>query len=380
MNLSPRSARRIFASLCAALVALTVLSSARPARADKLRELADVAGARENQLVGYGIVTGLTRTGDDISVPFAAQSTLSLLRRLGVQIDQSQLAQMQLKNVAAVAVTATLPAFAKAGTKIDVTVSSIGNAKSLNGGVLIQTVLKGADQHAYAVAQGPLLVGGFSASGSSGSSVSSGSATTARIAEGALVEHEISTSLVNNGELKLELRTPGFTVAARIAEAVNAKLGGNTAFARDGGVVAIKVPGQYNDKTVELVALLEDLEVTPIRRARVVINERTGTIVAGGDVRLAPVAVMHGNLTIVVKETPVASQPGPLSRGATKILPRTQIETNEGNPAVAYVPAAPTLADVASVLGTMGLPPRELASVLQALRSAGALEAEVVVQ
>jgi flagellar P-ring protein precursor FlgI len=371
---------KLFARWAALVAVVTILGSARPARADKLRELADVAGARENQLVGYGIVSGLTGTGDDISVPFAAQSTLSLLRRLGVQIDQTQLAQMRLRNVAAVAVTATLPAFAKTGTKIDVTVASIGNAKSLSGGVLIQTVLKGADQHAYAVAQGALLIGGFSAHGSSGSSVTSGSTTSGRIAEGALVEHEVSTTLVNNGELKLELRTPGFTVASRIAEAVNAKLGNNSAFARDGGMVAVKVPGQYEGRTVELVALLEDLEVTPVRRARVVINERTGTIVAGGDVRLAPVAVMHGNLTIVVKETPVASQPGALSRGTTKILPRSQIETNEGNPSVAYVPAAPTLADVASVLGTMGLPPRELASVLQALRSAGALEAEVVVQ
>ncbi len=360
----------------AALFAITLAVAPR-ARAEHLRDLADVGGARDNQLVGFGLVTGLTGTGDDVTVPFAAQAVLSMMRRLGIQVPQQQL---MLRNVAAVTVTATLPAFAKEGTKLDVTVSSIGNARSLAGGVLVQTILKGADQRSYAVAQGPLLIGGFEAHGQSGSAVRSGSTTTGRVPEGALVEREVSSTLVNDGTLRLELRTPGFTVASRVAEAVNKKFAG-AASAIDGGSVAVKLPPEYAARTVDFVAALEDIEVTPLRAARVVINERTGTIVAGGDVRLAPVAVVHGSLTIVVRETPTASQPAPFSRtGTTVVTPRTDIESNEGTRSMVYVPAAPTLADVASALGTMGLSPREMASVLQALRGAGALEAEVVIE
>jgi flagellar P-ring protein FlgI len=363
------------------LIFLALFAVPRPAHADKLRDLADVAGARENQLVGYGIVGGLSGTGDDLTVPFASQSILSLLRRLGVQVDPTQMQQMMLRNVAAVVVTANLPAFARAGTKIDVTVASIGNARSLSGGVLVQTVMKGPDQHPYAVAQGSILVGGFEAHGYSGSSIRSGATNAGRIAEGGIVERDVATTLVTDGKLALELRIPGFTVAARIAEAVNAKLGGAAARAEDGGRVAITIPAEYQGKLVELVAALEDLEVAPVRRARVVINERTGTIVAGGDVRLSPVAVVHGNLTIVVKETRAVSQPNtPLTLGRTVVTPQTRISADEGNRDVHYVPAAPSLSDVASAMGTLGLSPRELGSVLQALRAAGALEAEVVIQ
>jgi flagellar P-ring protein FlgI len=359
------------------LVLGAIVSWSSSARADRLRELVEVAGARDNQLVGFGIVTGLAGTGDDVSVPFTQQAVLSMLRRLGVQADPTQL---RMRNVAAVTVTATLVPFAKQGTKIDVTVASLGNARSLSGGVLVQTLLKGGDQRVYAVAQGSLIVGGFDAHGSSGSSVRSGATTTGRIPEGALVEREVPTSLVADGALHLELRTPGFTVASRVVEAINKKFAGS-ASAVDGGAVAVHLPAGYETRVVDFVAALEDVEVTPIRPARVVINERTGTIVAGGDVRLAPVAVVHGSLRIVVKETPTASQPtAPFGQGTTVVTPRTDIETSEGQRSIAYVPAAPTLADVASALGTLGLSPREMASVLQALRSAGALEAEVVVE
>jgi flagellar P-ring protein precursor FlgI len=355
----------------------TLLSWSTSARAERLRDLTDVAGARDNQLVGFGIVTGLGGTGDDITVPFAQQAVLSMLRRLGIQVDPQQL---WLRNVAAVTVTATLPPFAKPGTKIDVTVSSLGNARSLSGGVLVQTILKGADQRAYAVAQGSLIVGGFEAHGATGSAIRSGTPTTGRIPEGALVEREVMTTLTQGGALRLELRTPGFTVASRIVDAVNKKFASSAA-AVDGGAVTVRLPAAYETRVVEFIAALEELEVTPLRPARVVINERTGTIVAGGDVRLAPVAVVHGGLTIVVKETPTASQPvAPFGQGTTVVTPHTEIETNEGNRTIAYVPAAPTLAEVASALGTLGLSPREMASVLQALRGAGALEAEVVVE
>jgi len=365
--------------ILALLVALVM--APRLAMADKLRDLADVAGARENQLVGYGIVGGLSGTGDDLTVPFASQSILSLLRRLGVQIDPSQMQQMMLRNLAAVVVTATLPAFARAGTKIDVTVASIGNARSLSGGVLVQTVLKGPDQHPYAVAQGSILVGGFDVRGRMGSSVRSGSINAGRISEGALVERDVPTTLVTDGKFALELRSPAFTVAARIAEAVNAKLGGAAAHAEDGGRVAVSVPVEFQGRIVDLVAMLEDLEVAPVRRARVVINERTGTLVAGGDVRLSPAAVVHGNLTIVVRGARAVTQPltAPIP-GRTIVAPQPTVGTDDPAREVHYLPAAASLSDVASAMGTLGLPPRELGSVLEALRSAGALEAEVVVQ
>jgi flagellar P-ring protein precursor FlgI len=362
----------------AALTVLAVLLGPRTARAERLRDLADVAGARENQLVGYGLVTGLAGTGDDASVPFTAQSVLSMLRRLGVQADPQQ---VRLRNVAAVIVTATLQPFAKQGMKIDVTISSVGNARSLSGGVLIQTLLKGADQRTYAVAQGPLSIGGFEASGKSGSSAKQGSTTTARIPEGAIIEREVPTSVVEGNAVRLELRSPSFAVAAKIAEAVNKKFAG-AATATDGGGVKVALPDGYDKKVVELIAELEELEVVPVRRARVVINERSGTIVGGGDVRLAPSAVVHGGLTIIVKEQPAVSQPtAAFATGATTaVVPQSKVQVKETPAPVTYMAAAPTLADVASALGTLGLTPRELASVLQAMRTAGALEAEVILQ
>ena len=366
---------RPFALFLLALLGLVFFPG--EARADRLRDLVDASGARENQLVGYGLVTGLSGTGDDASVPFTSQSVLSMLRRLGVQVDSNQI---RLRNVAAVIVTANIPPFSKSGTKLDVTVSSIGNAKSLTGGQLVQTMLKGADQKTYAVAQGALVLGGYEAKGSSGSSQRAGSTTSGRIPEGAIVEREIPAQVVDNGAIKLELRIPGFTVASRIAEAVNTKFPGS-ATPVDGGMVRVAIPKGFETKTVDLMAQLEDIEVTPVRRARVVINERTGTIVAGGDVRLAPAAIVHGNLTITVKEAPVASQPqAAFGTGDTKVLQRSDVKVDDPKKDVTYMKAAPTLADVAAALGALGLSPRELAGVLQALRAANALEAELVVQ
>jgi flagellar P-ring protein precursor FlgI len=362
-------------------LALLGLSLSRTSRAERVRDLVEVAGARDNQLIGYGIVTGLAGTGDDVSAPFAAQSTLAMLRRLGIQIDSRQL---RLRNVAAVVVTATLPAFAKPGTRIDVTVSSIGNARSLANGTLVQAILKGADQRPYAVAQGALVVGGFEARGGSGSSVKSGATNVGRVPGGAIVEREVATSMTNEGKLRLELRTPGFATASRIAEAVEKKLGTGTASAIDGGTVVVTVPEAYRDRVVDLVAALEDLEVSVVRRARVVVDERSGTIVAGGDVRLSPAAVVHGALTIIVREAPQVSQPhAPVlgsAAGSTVVVPRSDVAASEPKNPMAYLQAAPTLADVASALTALGLSPRELTSVLQALRGAGALEAELVVQ
>lgn len=348
------------------------------ARADKVRDLVDIVGARENQLVGYGVVTGLNGTGDDVSSPFATQSLRALLRRLGVQVDSRQI---RLKNVAAVIVTANIPAFARNGSKLDIVVSSMGNAKSLRGGVLIQTPLRGANRLTYAVGQGPLVLGGFSASGGSGSSVQENITTTARIPNGALIEREIKTSFAVEGKVTLALRAPNFDTATRICEGLNKAMGEGTARPLDGGSIEVKAPSELKNKPVELVSKLGDIDVEPGSLARVVLNERTGTIVAGGDVRLSPVAIAQGGITISVKESKEVSQPGILSRGSTAEVKRTDIEASEQKPpALTYVNGAASLAEVAQALSTFGVTPRELGSILQALKAAGALRAEVIVQ
>lgn len=372
-----RPTRTFLRAVVSLAITLGTLLAPSVAYADHVRDLADVSGARENQLIGYGLVTGLSGTGDDSSVPFTTQSVLAMLRRLGVQVDPVQL---RLRNVAAVVVTATLPAFAKQGSKLDVSVASIGNARSLSGGVLVQTLLKGADQKTYAVSQGAITVGGFEASGGSGSAVKQGSTTSARIPEGALVEREIAMQISEGNAISLQLRTPSFNVSSLITAAINKRFV-DSATATDGGGVRIVVPPAFQGRLVELVAELEELEVTPVRRARVVVNERTGTIVAGGDVRLAASAIVHGALTIVVKETPTVSQPtAPLTKGTTVVTKQSDVITHEPAKPVAYLGKAASLADVASALSALGLSTRELTSVLQAMRAAGTLEAELVVQ
>jgi flagellar P-ring protein precursor FlgI len=368
--------RAVFSALA---LALSVLAMAGQAKADRVRDLCDVVGARENQLVGYGIVTGLSGTGDDVTVPFAKQSLESLLRRLGVQIPAQQ---VMLRNVAAVVVTTTIPAFVRSGARIDVTVSSIGNARSLRGGVLVQSALHGADRRTYAVAQGALIVGGFSASGSSGSSVQAGPTSTARVPNGALVEREIPMSPNQNGKLVLALKTPDVGTASRLAEALTKDLGTGSARALDGGAVEVKPPSSYKDRWVELIAHVGELDVDPVQNARVVINERTGTIVVGGEVRLSPVAIAQGGITITVHEQKDVSQPEAFSqRGKTEVVNNSEV-TAEEKPSngVAYVEGATTLADVAKALSAFGVTPRELASILQGLKAAGALRAEIIVQ
>lgn len=368
--------RALFAAL---LCALGVTSGAPAAHADHIRDLCDVVGARDNQLVGYGVVTGLNGTGDDVSVPFAKQSLESLLRRLGVQIPDQQ---VRLRNVAAVIVTTTIPAFVRSGGRLDVTVSSMGNARSLTGGVLVQTALHGADRRTYAVAQGPLVVGGFSASGSSGSSVQANSTSTARVPNGALVEREIPMSPNQNGKLVLALRAPDFATASRVAEALTKDLGTGSARALDGGAIEVKPPSSFKDRWVELIAHVGELDVDPVQNARVVINERTGTIVVGGEVRLSPVAIAQGGITITVHEQKDVSQPEAFSqRGKTAIVNNSDVSAEEKpSNGLAYVEGATTLADVAKALSMLGVSPRDLASILQALKAAGALRAEVVVQ
>jgi flagellar P-ring protein precursor FlgI len=381
MTRTPHSPpRRLSTWLLSLALALLALAVPREARADRVRDLCDIVGARDNQLVGYGVVTGLNGTGDDITVPFAKQSLKALLRRLGVQVDEQQ---VRLKNVAAVIVTGTIPAFARSGGRLDVTVSSIGNARSIAGGVLVQSPLRGADRRTYAVAQGPLVVGGFSASGSSGSSVQSNSTTTGRVPNGALVEREIPMSPNQNGKLILSLRSPDFSTASKLAEAVVKDLGAGSARALDGGAVEVKPPSSYKDRWVELIAHLGELDVMPTENARVVINERTGTIVVGGDVRLSPVAIAQGGITITVQESKDVSQPNSFSGVGSKtaVVDHSEVTADEKQPGgLAYLEGATTLADVAKALSAFGVSPRDLASIMQALKGAGALRAEVIIQ
>jgi flagellar P-ring protein FlgI len=410
-SLATGSAARSWRRLGVIALVLLGLFGSRSARADRLLDMCDVVGVRENQLVGYGVVIGLQGTGDDVSAPFAMQSLRSLLRRLGVQIDSGQL---RLRNVAAVLVTTNIPAFARSGGHLDVTVASVGNARSLRGGVLAQTPLRGADRRVYAAAQGPLIVGGYEASGAGGG-VQAATTNTARIPGGALVEREIVTSIEEDGALTLALRAPSFLTAQRVVDAVNAQLGGNMARAIDAGSIAVKltVPPDpeaqpapaRNPKAkpsaeqlaqeagrqkaeadrraaaaVAMLATLTTVEVAPDVAARVIINERTGTVVAGGDVRLLPVAVAQGGITIAVRETAAVSQPGVLSSGTTAVVTQTDVTAEEPRPEMRYLEGAASLADVAKALTSFGLSSRELASILQALKSAGALRAEIIVQ
>jgi flagellar P-ring protein precursor FlgI len=373
-NQQPPLALRLLAA-CA--VSLSLLFTSGAAQADKLRDLCDVVGARDNQLVGYGVVTGLNGTGDDITVPFAQQSLRALMRRLGIQVDAKQ---ARLRNVAAVVVTATIPAFVREGSRLDITVSSMGNARSLRGGVLVQTPLRGADRKTYAVGQGALVVGGFSAAGASGSMLQENVTTTGRVPTGALVEREIKTTYWAKEQLTLALRTPDFGTAQKVVEALEKAFGKDSAKALDGGSVEVKAPADFKDKPVELLAKLGDVDVDPVVSARVVINERTGTIVAGGDVHLSPVAIAQGGITISIQENKQVVQPNAFAAGQTQTVQNSDVQANEKGPALTYVKGAATLADVAQSLSTLGVSPRELASILQALKGAGALRAEIVVQ
>jgi len=374
-----RATRGSFAlrALLGAALGLVLLLRGGAAHADKLRDLCDVVGARDNQLVGYGVVTGLNGTGDDITVPFAAQSLRALMRRLGIQVDTKQ---VRLRNVAAVIVTATIPAFVREGSRLDVTVSSMGNAKSLRGGVLVQTPLRGADRKTYAVAQGPLVVGGFSAAGVSGSMLQQDVTTTGRVPTGALVEREIKMNFVTKDTITLALRAPDFGTAQHVVEALNKAFGDKAARAVDGGSIELKAPNDLKDKPVELLSKLQELDVDPVTSARVVINERTGTIVAGGDVHLSPVAIAQGGITISIQENKQVVQPNAFAAGQTQTVQNSDVQAEEKGPALQYVKGAATLADVAQSLSTLGVSPRELASILQALKGAGALRAEIVVQ
>ncbi|MDD9946751.1 MAG: flagellar basal body P-ring protein FlgI [Myxococcales bacterium] len=347
------------------------------ARATRIQELCDVRGVRRNQLIGYGLVVGLAGTGDSGQARFTVQSTAAMLRRLGATIDPRSI---QTKNAAAVMVTASIPAFANPGTRIDVVVSSLGNAKSIEGGTLLQTPLYGADRKVYAVAQGPLLIGGFSAA-AGGNSVRENHTTVGRIPEGAIVERRAPTPKLSKRGMVLQLRRPSFVTASRIVDAINRALGSGVARAQDGATVMLKVPDGLSGDPVGLLARVQLLEVQADAPVRVVIDERTGTVVVGAGVRIAEVAVAQGGLTVEVVRRPQVSQPGPFSPGGqTRVVKPTEVKAQIRDGAMYHLRETASLSDVVDALNALGARPRNLISIFQALRAAGALQAEFEVQ
>ena len=340
----------------------------------RLKELADVQGMRENALYGYGLVVGLAGTGDTEQVFFTSQSISGMLGRLGIRIDPHD---VRVRNVAAVMVTARLPSFSRPGSRLDVSVASMGNARSLAGGVLLVTPLTGADGQVYGLAQGPVQAGGFDVS-SFGSSVQKNQPTSGRVPGGATVERSVTPNLEKE-TLTIALKHPDFTTANNLAEAVNKALGEEAAKAIDPAAVVIKVPAAYKGKAVSLMTKLEGLQVEADESARVVISERTGTIVAGERVRIHPVSVAQGSLSISVRAIALVSQPNPLSQGKTVQAKQAQIDAREKEKAVIALPATSTVEDLTKALNLLGATPRDLIAVLQAMKAAGALDADLEV-
>lgn len=345
----------------------------------RLRDLVMINGARDNQLVGYGLVVGLMGEGDK-DQPYTKQSVANMLQRYGINIPP---ATISAKNVAVVMVTADIPAFAKNGTRLDVTVASLGDAKALTGGVLLQTPLIGADNKVYAVAQGAMTTGGFAAGdgGAGGATVTKNYPTTGQIANGALVEREIPATIVRDNKVELLLREPGFTSAAIMATAIN-EVFTNSTRAADSTTLQVQMPEGTEADPVGFIARLENIEVTPeTPSARIIINERTGTIVATARIHISSCAIAYGNITINVAQTLTASQPTAFSnRGRTVVTPSTSTEVTEGKSSLIALPELPTVEKVAQALNTLGATPRDMMSIFQALKQAGALQADLIVK
>lgn len=346
--------------------------------AERIKDLANVAGVRSNQLLGYGLVMGLDGTGDkDTDSPYTLQSLRSLLTRLGVQIPAG--AKIKPKNVAAVMLSAALPPFAKVGQTFDVTLSSLGNAKSLRGGTLLMAPLKGPDGKVYAVAQGNLLVSGLSASGDDGSKVTVNVPNVGRIPGGAVVERSVPNSFASGDSLTLNLRESDFTTARRVTEAINRAMGAGTAKAVDAAAIQVAAP-KDPDQRVLFMSVLEELRVQQAApRARVIVNSRTGTVVINNQVQVLPSAVSHGSLTVTISEDIQVSQPNALAGGQTAVVPRTDVAVEEeANPMFKFAPG-PTLDEVVKAVNEVGASPSDLVAILEALKEAGALKADLIV-
>jgi flagellar P-ring protein precursor FlgI len=357
--------------LCLLLAVFTAL----PSQAERLKDLASIRGVRDNPLIGYGLIVGLDGSGDQtMQTPFTTQSLNNMLGQLGITVPPGT--NMQLKNVAAVMVTATLPPFVRPGQSIDVTVSSLGNAKSLRRGTLLMTPLKGADGQVYALAQGNMVVGGAGAS-ANGSQVKINQLSSGRIPAGAIVERAVESPLGDDGTLMLELNTSDFGTAQKAVDAINRYFGPGTANALDARVIQVNAPARPEER-VGFLARIENIDVAPAQAiAKVVINARTGSVVMNQAVRIQDCAVAHGNLSVVISTEPVISQPNPLSGGSTVVTQRSQIEINQSGGALQVVRGGASLADVIKGLNTLGANPQDLVSILQAMKAAGALRAEL---
>ncbi len=365
---------RTFAALVAAL--MFVMNGAPALAMSRIKDLATVEGVRQNQLIGYGLVVGLNGTGDTLNnIPFTKQSLTAMLERLGVNIRGQAI---RTGNVAAVMVTANLPAFGSQGTRIDVTVSAMGDSKSLQGGTLLVTPLLGADGNVYAVAQGSLAIGGFQAEGEA-AKITRGVPTVGRIANGALIEREIDFNLNRLSQLRMALRNPDFTTAKRIAAAVNDFIGAPTAEPLDPSTIQLSIPPQFRGNVIALLTEIEQLQVEPDLPAKIVIDERSGIIVMGRDVRVSMVAVAQGNLTVTISETPQVSQPLPFSQGTTRTVPRTRVGVQEDGKKLAVVDEGVSLQQLVDGLNSLGIGPRDLISILQAIKASGAIQADIEV-
>ncbi|CAA2099180.1 Flagellar P-ring protein [Methylobacterium bullatum] len=361
----------------AAMLALVFCLSGHAFALSRVKDLASIEGVRQNQLVGYGIVVGLNGTGDTLNnIPFTRQSLQAMLERLGVN---TRGATMRTQNLAAVMVTASLPPFATQGNRIDITVSSLGDAKSLQGGTLLVTPLLGADGEVYALAQGSVAIAGFSAEGDA-AKITRGVPTNGRVPNGAMIERETAFKMNDMRSLRLSLRNPDFTTSKRIAAAINDFMGADTAEPTDPATVTLQIPAKYNGNMIRLVTEIEQLKIEPDQTARVVVDERSGIIVMGRDVRVSTVAIAQGNLTVTITEQPQVSQPAPLSNGTTTVVPRTgvKVDTGEANK-LAMVKEGVTLRELVDGLNALGVGPRDLISILQAIKAAGALQADIEV-
>jgi flagellar P-ring protein precursor FlgI len=363
----------VLTGMLAALAVFAALT-ARPAHGARIKDIATVSGMRNNQLVGYGLVVGLSGTGDQRGSDFTVQSIFNMLDKMGVRVDK---ATLRPKNVAAVMVTAQMPVSAKPGSRLDVTVSSIGDSTSLLGGVLLVTPMKGVDGNIYAIAQGSVLVGGVSAQGA-GASVSKNITTVGMLPGGANVERSVAFSFNEQPDVTLSLRSPDFSTATRVAKRVNETMGAAMASPVDAGTIRLAVPPENQGNLVPLLASIENIEVTPDHRAKVVVDEKTGTVVLGQNVQISPVAVTHGNLQIQVQESADVSQPLPFSNGRTVVTPQTNIGVNEENRKLKMIEGA-TLQELVEGLNALGATPRDLISILRTLESSGALQADLEV-
>ncbi|MGA7144648.1 MAG: flagellar basal body P-ring protein FlgI [Desulfobacterales bacterium] len=359
----------------------------------RLKDISTIKGIRQNQLLGYGLVVGLNGSGDKSSTGFTIQALANLLEHIGVHVNPND---VKVKNVAAVMVSAKLPPFARIGKKIDVTLSSIGDAKSLQGGTLLLTPLKGVDGKVYALAQGPISIGGYSAGGAAGGGVTKNHPTVGRISGGASIEKELPLSIISKKEFTIILDNPDFNTAARAANAINSKIGQNLATPIDSGTVKFNIPARYDGSVVTLIARIEDVVIEPDSVAKVIVNERTGTVVVGENVRIQKVAVAHGNLSIHIKENKEVSQPLPFSPsgggvlpqqmkggtivapgGSTVVTPQSDVSVAEENSRLLLIPKGRTIGELVNALNAIGVTPRDLITILQAINAAGALEGEL---